>query len=114
MQGPCKGGALSPVLIVQATSEEVHRVYYKPRHKPMLSWSGAFMQGPTVVWAPGSKFSEPNTAIRAPAPPTAAARRREEEAVGRSLRTGSTHGAVWGRPWRMKAAHWRAGRGLKS
>ena len=31
---------------------------------------------------------------RAPAPPAAVPRRREEKAVGRSLRTGSTHGAV--------------------
>ena len=43
-----------------------------------------------------ARFSEPNTAIRAPAPPTAVARRREEGAVGHSLRTGPTHGAVRG------------------
>ena len=34
MQGLGKGGALSLFTIVQATAEEVHRVYYKPRHKP--------------------------------------------------------------------------------
>ena len=33
IQGLGKGGALSPVLIVQATAEEVHLAYYKPRHK---------------------------------------------------------------------------------
>ena len=40
MQGLGMGGALSLVLIVQVTAEEVHRSYYKPRHKPRLRWSG--------------------------------------------------------------------------
>ena len=31
MHGLGKGGALSLALIVQATAEEVHRIYYKPR-----------------------------------------------------------------------------------
>ena len=56
MQGLGKGGALSLVLIVQATAEEVHRLYYELRHKPKLRWSDAFLQGPAggrrqeVVW----------------------------------------------------------------
>jgi predicted ATPase len=41
---------LSLVLIAQATAEEVHRVYYKPRHKPRLRWSDALLQGPAVGW----------------------------------------------------------------
>ena len=67
MQGLGKGGALSPVLIVQATAEEVHRVYFKPRHKPRFRWSDALLQGPAVGWASGSGLSEPSTVIRAPA-----------------------------------------------
>ena len=38
--------------------------------------------------------STPNTATRAVAPPAAVTCRREEGAVGRSLRTGPTHSAV--------------------
>ena len=92
-----KEGALPLVLIVQATAEEVHRAYKKPRHKPMLRWSDALLQGPAVGEAPAaSRLSEPNTTARAPAPPTAATRRREEGVVGRSVRAGSTHGAVRG------------------
>ena len=30
--------------IVQATAEELHRVYYKPRHKPRLRWSDALFR----------------------------------------------------------------------
>ena len=48
LQGLGKGGALSLVLIVQATAEEVHSSYYKPRHKPRLRWSDALLQGPAV------------------------------------------------------------------
>ena len=48
MQGLGKGGALSLILIVQATAEEVHRVYYKPRYKPRLRWNGALLQGQAV------------------------------------------------------------------
>ena len=47
MKGLGKGGALSLVLIVQATAEKVNRAYYK-RHKPGLRWSGALLQGPAV------------------------------------------------------------------
>ena len=36
IEGLDMGGALSLVLIVQATAVEVHRVYSKPRHKPRL------------------------------------------------------------------------------
>jgi len=43
-----KGGALSLVFIVQATAEEVLRVYFKLRHKPRLRWSDALQQGPAV------------------------------------------------------------------
>ena len=46
---------------------------------------------------PREQFSTYNS-IRAPAPPTAVTRRREEGAVGRSLRTGFTHGTVQGPP----------------
>ena len=46
-----RGGALSLVLIVQATAEEVNRLYYKPRHKAGLRWSGALLQGPAVEWS---------------------------------------------------------------
>jgi hypothetical protein len=48
MNGLGKGGALSLVLIVQTTVEEVYRVYCKLRHKQMLRWSDAFLQGPAV------------------------------------------------------------------
>ena len=47
----------------------------------MLCRSVALLQGPGMGWAPGSRFSEPNTAIRAPAPPAAVSRRREEEDI---------------------------------
>jgi len=43
-----KGGDLSLVLIVQATAEEVHRSYHKPRHESELYSSGALFQGPAV------------------------------------------------------------------
>ena len=87
---------MSLVLIVQATAEDAHNVNYKLLHKPRLRRGDAFLQGPAVEWAPGSRFSEPNNAIRAPPPPAAVARRRKEGAVGRSLTPGSTHGAVRG------------------
>ena len=87
MQGLGKGCALSTVLIVQATAEEVHRVYGKPRHTPRLRWNGAFLHGPAVGWASGSGFSEPNTAIRAPAPPTAVSRDRNS-GLGYRLKPG--------------------------
>ena len=45
IKGLGKGGALSLVPIIQATTEEVHHVYYKPRHKPRLRWSNALLQG---------------------------------------------------------------------
>ena len=64
------------------------------------------LQGPAVGWTPGSGFYERNTAIRVPAPHATVARRREEVALGRSLRTGSTHGAVrgptGGRGWGLR------------
>ena len=83
MQGIGKGGALFLVLIVQATAEEVHRISCKQIHKPRLSWSDALLQGPAVGKTSGSRFSEPNTAIRSPAPSSAVTRRHEEEAAGR-------------------------------
>ena len=91
-----RGGALSLVLIVQATAKR-NRAFFKPRDKPRLRWSDALLQGPTVGLTSGSGFFEPDTALRAPAPPAAVARRREEGTLGRSLRAGSTHGAVRGR-----------------
>ena len=85
MQNLGKGGSLSPAHTVQAKAEEVHCAYYESRHGPMLRLSDALLQGPAVVYTAGSRFSEPNTRIRAPAPRAAVARRREEGDVGRSL-----------------------------
>ena len=52
-----------------------------------------------------------------PAPPTALTRRREEEAVWRSLRTGSTHGAVrgpsGGRGWGLRQRRGRVVRRVR-
>ena len=42
------GGALSLDLIVEATGEEVNRVYYKPRHKPRLRRGGVPLQDPAL------------------------------------------------------------------
>ena len=98
MQGPGKGGlsvsrphcpshyrGAAPCIFQTATSTQVALVRCAAAARPPL-WGRR----------PGPRFPEPNTAIRAPIPPTAVTRRREEDAVGRSLRTGSTHGAVRG------------------
>ena len=55
MQGLGKGGALSLVLIVQATAEEVRRVYYKSRHTPGLRWSDTFLQGLAPIYLKSSQ-----------------------------------------------------------
>ena len=73
------------------------------------------LQGPALGYTSRSELFEPNTAIRAPAPPTAAAHSREGWAIGRSLRTGSTHGAVRGlsdgRGWGLRQRWDRSWRG---
>ena len=43
------------------------------------------LQDPAVGWTSGSRFYEPNTAVRAPAHPAAVTRRREEGGVCHSL-----------------------------
>ena len=48
IHGLGKGGALSLAPIGKATAAEVHRLYYKPRHKPGLRWGDALLQGAAV------------------------------------------------------------------
>ena len=42
IQGLGKGGSLPLVIMVQAAVEEVHRLYFKPRHKPEVMQHKAY------------------------------------------------------------------------